>query len=91
MSILGADVMSQPITMDYAKVKPMKHHSSTSEKSIAESFTDAGSGMLSPSNGSTRKVGVAQAPIRNWAWTHETKSYDWMDSHGPFSTSDSLD
>jgi hypothetical protein len=91
MSILGADVKSQPITMDYAKVKPMNHHSSKSGKSSAESCTGGGNDTLSGSNGSTRKVGVAQAPIRNWAWTHETKSYDWMDSHGPFSTSDSLD
>ncbi|MGA7781866.1 MAG: hypothetical protein WCA85_29720 [Paraburkholderia sp.] len=21
---------------------------------------------------------------RNWAWTHSTESYDWMDSHSPF-------
>ncbi|MCP3706333.1 hypothetical protein M3I54_04925 [Paraburkholderia sp. CNPSo 3274] len=21
---------------------------------------------------------------RNWAWTHQGESYDWMDSAGPF-------
>jgi len=58
MSIPGADVKSQPIAMDYAKVKPMNHHSSTSEKSGVESCTDGGNDALSPSNGSRRKVSV---------------------------------
>ncbi|NPT56401.1 hypothetical protein [Paraburkholderia elongata] len=26
------------------------------------------------------------APASNWAWAHRCEAYDWMDSHGPFST-----
>jgi hypothetical protein len=28
--------------------------------------------------------------VRNWAWAHNTESYDWMDSHSPSSTRDSF-
>jgi len=31
-----------------------------------------------------------QKPARNWAWLHNTETYDWMDSHSPFSTRDSF-
>jgi len=36
------------------------------------------------------EVRKTQTPVRNWAWAHNTESYDWMDSHSPSTTSDSF-
>lgn len=35
-------------------------------------------------------VGKTGGTSRNWAWAHSTESYDWMDSHSPFNTRDSI-
>lgn len=37
----------------------------------------------------SKATGRTREPGRNWAWAHSNESYDWMDSHSPFSASDS--
>ena len=36
---------------------------------------------IQPSGQASPAVHKAQKPARNWAWTHNNDSYDWMDSH----------
>ncbi|HEY1997730.1 hypothetical protein [Paraburkholderia sp.] len=43
--------------------------------------------------GSVLEEGLQTVPqtretVRNWAWTHSNESYDWMDSHSPFTSQD---
>ncbi|WP_144157398.1 hypothetical protein [Paraburkholderia sp. BCC1885] len=45
---------------------------------------------IQPAVQSTPEVRKTPAPVRNWAWAHNTESYDWMDSHSPSSTRDSF-
>jgi hypothetical protein len=32
----------------------------------------------------TETVHTTRETATNWAWTHSNESYDWMDSHSPF-------
>ena len=35
-------------------------------------------------------VQTTEKPVRNWAWVHNTDSYDWMDSHSLSGSRDSF-
>lgn len=43
-------------------------------------------GTESASNETPRAAPSTPTAASNWAWAHRGKAYDWMDSHGPFST-----
>lgn len=38
----------------------------------------------------TQTVHDTREAATNWAWTHSNESYDWMDSHSPFTTQDTF-
>ncbi len=65
----------------------MNYDSSIFRKSGVRSRVSDDGDALSQTNGISQKSSSAHAPARNWAWAHRTDSYDWMDSHCPFSTS----
>ncbi|CAE6749363.1 hypothetical protein [Paraburkholderia haematera] len=44
----------------------------------------------SPSEAVAPAVGKTRVTARNWAWAHSNESYDWMDSHSPSSTQESV-
>ncbi|MGB8414761.1 hypothetical protein [Paraburkholderia sp.] len=43
-----------------------------------------------PSEELVQVVHETHDATRNWAWAHNNDSYDWMDSHSPFNTQDSV-
>ncbi|MGF6779765.1 hypothetical protein P3T21_004994 [Paraburkholderia sp. GAS334] len=45
-------------------------------------------GERSPSEEGSRVVSRTRETTRNWAWAHSNESYDWMDSHSPFTAQD---
>jgi hypothetical protein len=40
------------------------------------------------SNERTQTTDEKHAPANNWAWTHRSSSYDWMDSYEGFSSTE---
>jgi hypothetical protein len=45
---------------------------------------------LQPALQPVAEVSKTPSAARNWAWAHNTESYDWMDSHSLFSTEETF-
>jgi hypothetical protein len=66
----------------------MKYDSLNFLNSEAQGGASVRCGVSSASSEGSQTMEDKQAPARNWAWAHRSESYDWMDSHSPFSPAD---
>jgi hypothetical protein len=66
----------------------MKYGSSNYLDIEAQGGTSVRRGASSTSSEGSQTLDDKKAPDRNWAWAHQSESYDWMDAHSPFSPKD---
>ena len=59
----------------------MKYDSSNARNTGRDGGLQDTRSEIQPSVQVAPAVHEAQKPPRNWAWAHNTESYDWMDSH----------
>ena len=66
----------------------MKYDSSNILNIEAQGGTSVRRGTKSASSEVSQAMAEKKAIARNWAWAHHSESYDWMDTHSPFSPDD---
>ncbi|RDJ97584.1 hypothetical protein [Paraburkholderia lacunae] len=69
----------------------MKHASSSFQGTGEKGRVSIKGDTLWLSSRSSQTHDGMRAPTPNWAWAHRTESYDWMDSHSPFTAADLSD
>ena len=62
-------------------MKIMNYDSSNSRNPSRDGGVQDTHAEIQPSAQVSPAVHKAEKPARNWAWAHNTESYDWMDSH----------
>jgi hypothetical protein len=68
----------------------MKYDSSNATNGGSNSRRPDTRAEIQPAVQSVPEVRKTPSSVRNWAWAHNTESYDWMDSHSLFSTQDPI-
>jgi hypothetical protein len=76
------------VMADSAEERTMKFDSLNYLNIEAQAGTSVRRGTTPASNEGSPTVDDKHATARNWAWAHQSESYDWMDAHSPVSPED---